>query len=1023
MSVLKTNPKEAEKILTDFGVSKTDTSIARGSVLGSTLRYIAPERLLNPKKGFSHEVAVLSDIYSYAYIMWEVTTDGLLPYSDMEHDSSLIAAKINTGDQLEFVGHIPEETPQVFRDTVQQCLMFDPFLRPTLASVQDALDDYIVTAPAPKEIPFTVSHDTPRSLPPPTFNNSEIPDLRPDIGDDEVNALSELQKEFFEIAMYFYEDGKFTKAIERFQSSTLRDLALAQRMVAHCNKAIGEDPSEAFQAFKRVAERSDARGQFCLAWCYENRYGTRQNTTLAFWWYSRSVLAGNLEAAAVLRDIRWTENLYSVAVEWSANTSVFDFLRELFKSDASRTFAITISICAKEGDCRARYIYVIAYYSGSLLHHIDEHGWIYSELEDRYLISGGESFTIAIELSICGNELAQREIERRIDAAGSDSNDGINFSEGFRLLLEAAVKGSSVGSPFCQRQLASCYEHGVGVDKDVSESFAWNFAAANAGDVLAQCKLSRQYQFGEGTMANPELAFTWGLKAASSRCLDAYIRLGELYYDGIGTTKSHGTAINLFFEAVQAANANSKPEMSSSQRGSLAKAMYYLGLAHFYGKNATTNEQAAYHLFGKAADAGHRDAQWWAGLCRLYGHGTMADPKGAYALFLKAADEGHAWAMFFVGTEYIEGNYLRQDLIKAKEYLAKAADGGINGAKTALCMPYLAKPIAEEAFELGSNDSEQVRWKPDNPASPAKGMYDLGYAYFYGYGVQLDEQAAYNWFSKAADAGLADAQWWAGLCRLYGHGTTSDPKDAYALFLMAADGGHARAMFFVGTEYIEGNYLRRDLIKAKEYLAKAADGGINSAKKALCRAPLAKPTAEEAFELESNNSEQVRWKPDNPASLAKGMYDRGYAHFYGQGAPLNEQAAYNWISKAADAGLVDAQWWAGLCCLYGHGTMADPNAAYLFFQEAADGGHTQAMYLVGKEYIEGKHFRQDLIKAKKYMAKAADGGIKDARWALWRPPLADPASKLDLIDPGEVLWKPDESSADLATTAIDPGEV
>ncbi|RUP11643.1 hypothetical protein BC936DRAFT_139957 [Jimgerdemannia flammicorona] len=608
----------------------------------------------------------------------------------------MLTVKINTGEQLQFIGDFPEETPQVFRDTVKQCLAFDPFFRPSLSSVRDAFDNFIVIAPAPMDLPFTVCDDTPRSLLSPTFNNSEISDLRADVGDDKINALSEPQKELFEIAMHLYEDGKFTSAIERFQSPTLFWVTLAQRMVVHCHKAIGKNPSEVFQAFKGLAERSDARGQFCLAWCYDHRYGTQQDTKLAFRWYSSSMRAGNLAAAAVLRDMKWIENLYDVVVQWSTDASVFDFLRELFKSDDSRTFAITVLKCAREGDVRARYIYVIAYYSGSLLHHVDEHGRIYSELDDKFLISGGESFTIVVELSIYGNEMAQSEVERRIETAESDSNAGINFSESFRLLFEAAKKENSE-SPFCQRLIALCYELGVGVEKDVSKSLAFNSAAANAGDVRAQYKQFLQYQLGEGTEAHPELAFTWGLSAADTGRLGGQPRLGELHYDSIGATQS----INLFSTAA------------------LAKAMYCLGRAHFYGRGANLDERAACRWFSRAANAGNADALWWAGLCHLHGHGTATDPQAAYAFFLKAADEGHAWAMYYVGEEYIEGNYLGRDLVKAKEYMAKAADGDINDAIMALRRPPLAEPAAEpageEASAPASNDPWQVLQKPNEP--------------------------------------------------------------------------------------------------------------------------------------------------------------------------------------------------------------------------------------------------------------------------------------------------------------------
>ncbi|RUP43313.1 kinase-like domain-containing protein [Jimgerdemannia flammicorona] len=69
--------------LADFGYSKTFTSFARGSKLGETLRWMAPERIKN-SNSLADEQLILADVYGYGLIMWEIFTDGRRPYEDYD---------------------------------------------------------------------------------------------------------------------------------------------------------------------------------------------------------------------------------------------------------------------------------------------------------------------------------------------------------------------------------------------------------------------------------------------------------------------------------------------------------------------------------------------------------------------------------------------------------------------------------------------------------------------------------------------------------------------------------------------------------------------------------------------------------------------------------------------------------------------------------------------------------------------------------------------------------------------------
>ena len=56
-----------------------------------------------------------------------------------------------------------------------------------------------------------------------------------------------------------------------------------------------------------------------------------------------------------------------------------------------------------------------------------------------------------------------------------------------------------------------------------------------------------------------------------------------------------------------------------------------------------------------------------------------------------------------------------------------------------------------------------------------------------------DAQAAFRWFSRAAEQGLPKAQYCVGVCHLKGRGVAQNNVEAYRCFLRAGHAGHPRA--------------------------------------------------------------------------------------------------------------------------------------------------------------------------------------------------------------------------------------
>ena len=83
-----------------------------------------------------------------------------------------------------------------------------------------------------------------------------------------------------------------------------------------------------------------------------------------------------------------------------------------------------------------------------------------------------------------------------------------------------------------------------------------------------------------------------------------------------------------------------------------------------------------------------------------------------------------------------------------------------------------------------------------------------------GEGVPQDYNEAVRWFRKAADQGLADAQFNLGIMYFHGEGIAQDLNEAVRWIRKASDQGFANAQVNLGALYYAGKGVTQDLKKA-----------------------------------------------------------------------------------------------------------------------------------------------------------------------------------------------------------------
>ncbi|MGM9833435.1 MAG: toll/interleukin-1 receptor domain-containing protein [Candidatus Limisoma sp.] len=147
----------------------------------------------------------------------------------------------------------------------------------------------------------------------------------------------------------------------------------------------------------------------------------------------------------------------------------------------------------------------------------------------------------------------------------------------------------------------------------------------------------------------------------------------------------------------------------------------------------------------------------------------------------------------------------------------------------------------------------------------AKGQYNLGYCYYYGFGVGRDRTKATDWFRKSAKQGYIEAQESLSVC-YNGYSVGSNSVDAVKCYIKAAEQGHSYAQNILGSYYESGYGIAKDYHEAAKWYRKAAEQGN-----------------------------------------ADAQYHLGYCYEQGQGISKNLDEAVKWYQKAAEQGDTEAK--------------------------------------------------------------------------------------------------------------------
>lgn len=259
-----------------------------------------------------------------------------------------------------------------------------------------------------------------------------------------------------------------------------------------------------------------------------------------------------------------------------------------------------------------------------------------------------------------------------------------------------------------------------------------------------------------------------------------------------------------------------------------------------------------------------------------------------------------------------------------------------------------------------------------------RSQYQVGYQYWWGFGVEKSKSEARYWYIKAANNGFATAA--NDLGRMYeeGDSVVKSSSEAFKWYMRAAELGHAEAMSSVSGHYYRGDGVPKSMTAAAYWAKEARDAG-------------------DAVGGMMFTSIQKDY-PDAVANMSKGSTHLGASNMTPQPQPRvaqlpslsegfeafengNYTRARSILLPHANGGNGDAQNVLGILYLDGLGVTANDESAASWFRKAANGGNAAGLYHLGAMiYYQRTGGGVDPYgTAKSMLERAAEQGSDPAR--------------------------------------------
>jgi TPR repeat protein len=439
-------------------------------------------------------------------------------------------------------------------------------------------------------------------------------------------------------------------------------------------------------------------------------------------------------------------------------------------------------------------------------------------------------------------------------APGVDSFCMRHFVERAIVACRAAVNASP-GTVRYRTQLARSLAHTGRIDEARREASS----AAAAGSTAAMILLGVMSERGLGVAKDPAAALAWYRKAAEAGDERGVQMVLASIQKGLGVAKDSPEAKALsdaMWRRMEAA-ANARGPVTIAQRAAAGDVRSQFNLA------AQLEQEKNYE-----------EALKW---------------------YTRAAAQGFGLAELNVAQMYEKGIGVKQDTAEARKRYRKLADNGDGEARWRAARLALGANDYDEALKLFNRSIRDDDYRA---------ILDVGLMYEQGRGVKKDMSRAVELYER-----VGERSYWAsaklGTLYLQGDGIPQDYAKARARLQRAAGGGNAAARNNLGVMYERGLGVGVDPATAAELYFGALAGDNLQARGNLER------LYAEGRGAPAGAARVAWYRRGADADIAAAQYQLGRMYAKGDGVPRNDEAAAQWLMKAAQQGHPEARKEAG----------------------------------------------------------------------------------------------------------------
>ena len=359
----------------------------------------------------------------------------------------------------------------------------------------------------------------------------------------------------------------------------------------------------------------------------------------------------------------------------------------------------------------------------------------------------------------------------------------INIPEAIKWYKRAAEHGAYDALSI----IGDIYKDGEGVPQDYNEAFKWYKLGADKGDCYSKGYLGLFYENGFGVAVDYQQALEWYLIASEEGNEWATFNIGVMYENGLGVIQDHLKALEYFKQSAEMGFAPAmtevgrKYEWGEGVEVDLEEAKKWLIQAFDNGEIDAANDlgciekgEKAIEWFKKAAEKGHAYAQYNIGRIYQHGEGVETDYEEALKWYNLAASNDFQAAYNNLGVMYAEGKGVQVNFKKAKECYQRSIE--LDGH-------YAISNIAHLWFEgngIEKHVPEAIRLYNDGYAkfNHLFSLLHLADIYLFGIGVSKDYRLAVSLMRKLNRAGIDVICYNLGCAYYHGYGVAQNKETA-----------------------------------------------------------------------------------------------------------------------------------------------------------------------------------------------------------------------------------------------------